>query len=324
MAESAGGQWIPGEDDEDRGKPPDSVMDLLEEQGKEGIIVNGVLAWILANRENGAFGIWKQIAEHHYGDKEVFEARNLLIKVTPSLAEKIPKMDKKRRNKGHALDDINSSITYMKEKGLMAPLVLATSEQWRSSPQCMGSVKPQASMGDMASKVHKLEEIMGEFMATSSKKMEILTELVKSNVNEVVKKPEEVKRKHTEEPIILDEGTGEIQETSYAAIASTGSQDTRRTMTQNQEESVALKNLLQKITIQNPEKKNLRQRNKDIFHGKAKAVEEETGAENLAADVDLVAFGVSTKTEPDQLKAFLIGKGREIENVECMTRPELL
>ena len=106
--------------------------------------------------------------------------------------------------------------------------------------------------------------------------------------------------------------------------ASTGSQDTRRTMTQNQEESVALKNLLQKITKQNPEKKNLRQRNKDIFHGKAKAVEEETGAENLAADVDLVAFGVSTKTEPDQLKAFLIGKGLEIENVECMTRPELL
>ena len=37
-----------------------------------------------------------------------------------------------------------------------------------------------------------------------------------------------------------------------------------------------------------------------------------------------MAFGVSTKTEPDQLKAFLIGKGLEIENVECMTRPELL
>ena len=64
MSNSAGGPWVPGEA-EDIGKPPESVSKFLEENGRQGIIVNGPIAWIMANRENGAIGIWKQIVEHH-------------------------------------------------------------------------------------------------------------------------------------------------------------------------------------------------------------------------------------------------------------------
>ena len=54
MAESAAGQWILGEEEGNLGKPPDSVIKLMQEQGNHGIIVNGVLAWIMATKENGA------------------------------------------------------------------------------------------------------------------------------------------------------------------------------------------------------------------------------------------------------------------------------
>ena len=205
MAESAGGEWIPGEEEEDLGKPPDSVMKLLEGQGKEGIIVNGVLAWIMAHKEEGANGIWKQIAEHHYGDKEVLEARNLLKKTNPVLEEKVPNMSKGRMttSKSHSIDDISNCFQYLGENSLM-PMVLATAEQWRMSPQNLGSMKPQATMGEMASKVQKLEEIMGEFMASSNRKMETITEIVKKNEKEITRKPEKiVKEKSTEDVVEL-------------------------------------------------------------------------------------------------------------------------
>ena len=189
-------------------------------------------------------------------------------------------------------------------------------------------MKPQATMGEMASKVQKLEEIMGEFMASSNKKMETITEIVKNNEKEITRKPEEiVKEKPSEEVIELiseEDGAGVKNQNSYAAIASNTSKFQSGLSSQNQDRGMILKKLLQNVMRQNPEKPKQKHKNKYVFHGKAKPDEEDTEKDNLAADVDLVAFGVSTKTEPDQLKAFLVGKGLEIENVECMTRPELL
>ena len=81
MNNSAAGHWVPGEEEGDIGKPPETVKKFLEEKGSQGIIVNGVIAWILANRENGATGIWKQIIEHHYRWK--MEVITEIIKVKP-------------------------------------------------------------------------------------------------------------------------------------------------------------------------------------------------------------------------------------------------
>ena len=82
--------------------------------------------------------------------------------------------------------------------------------------------------------------------------------------------------------------------------------------------------LLQSISSPTQKKPQEQQRKtRNVFHKNAQCENSEASSDNLAADVDLVAFGVS-RTEPDQMKAFLVGKGLEIENVECMTKPELV
>ena len=163
MTNSAAGPWVPGEEEGDIGKPPETVKKFLEEKGSQGIIMNGVIAWILANRENGATGIWKQIIEHHYGLKEVLEARNLLNMAVPTLKDHVTPMKKARQVMSYAVDDIILCFEFLTENKTMMPLVLATTEQWLESPQSMGSISPEATMGEMASKVQKLEEVMGEF-----------------------------------------------------------------------------------------------------------------------------------------------------------------
>ena len=194
------------------------------------------------------------------------------------------------------------------------PLVLATSEQWLESPQSLGSISPEATMGEMASKVQKLEEIMGEFMATNNLKMEAITEIIQS-------KPEAVSKK---KEIVIEDETHEVfKETSYASKALAGSHISSKVPPSQLQTSDPLRKLLLNLTSQTPKKPQHKPRTKNVFHGKAQS-DDEKASNNLAADVDLVAFGVSTKTEPDQLKAFLVGKGLEIENVECMTRPELV
>ena len=66
MIDSTAGELTPfSGKDQDMGKPPDNVKILLEEHGKNGIIVNGTLAWIMSNRDSGAAGIWRQVAKHH-------------------------------------------------------------------------------------------------------------------------------------------------------------------------------------------------------------------------------------------------------------------
>ena len=86
-----------------------------------------------------------------------------------------------------------------------------------------------------------------------------------------------------------------------------------------------LQNTLGKRLEQKPAKDEPKKRN--IFHGKANPTESEnetTEENNLAADVELVAFGVNKEAKPEDLKKFLIDKGIKVTEVKCLTRIELL
>ena len=45
---------------------------------------------------------------------------------------------------------------------------------------------------------------------------------------------------------------------------------------------------------------------------------------SLAADVDIVAFGVAKTAEPEHLEKFLKDRGVEVEKIECLTKIELM
>ena len=94
--------------------------------------------------------------------------------------------------------------------------------------------------------------------------------------------------------------------------------------TQQQMLKNLLKNTLGKKveTQQNSEKP----KGRNIFHGKAKPTEKgdiEVEA-NLAADVELVAFGVNKTAEPEHLIKFLADKGIKVKEVKCLTKIELI
>ena len=73
------------------------------------------------------------------------------------------------------------------------------------------------------------------------------------------------------------------------------------------------------------EKQTEKPKRKLIFHGKATTSPEENVTEiSLAADVDIVAFGVAKTAEPEHLEKFLKDRGVEVEKIECLTNIELI
>ena len=62
-----------------------------------------------------------------------------------------------------------------------------------------------------------------------------------------------------------------------------------------------------------------------MFHDKATTSQEENVAEvSLAANVEIVAFGVAKTAEPEHLEKFLKDKGIVVEKIECLTKEELI
>ena len=70
--------------------PPEMHSELVK-HGENGVIVNGVISWILVQRETNPPEIWKSIALKHYGEAEVKEAWKEMAK----LKEKLKKLDPK-------------------------------------------------------------------------------------------------------------------------------------------------------------------------------------------------------------------------------------
>ena len=72
-----------------------------------------------------------------------------------------------------------------------------------------------------------------------------------------------------------------------------------------------------------PKPKTPRQQ-RNILYGTSKFVGDQNTEKLLAADVDLVATGVSKDCSNDDLKGFLTGKGVDVIAVETLTKAEVL
>ena len=92
-----------------RSLPPDLISEM-EKNSEHGIIVNGVINWILVQRETNAAEIWKNIAMAHYDDKELTEAWKEIEKFREKLSELGLNLLKYRITKANWLDDIGNAI----------------------------------------------------------------------------------------------------------------------------------------------------------------------------------------------------------------------
>lgn len=348
---NAGGPWIPSlsVDGETHGKgnPPEVVIKVMEEHGQNGIVISGVIAWIEVERQSGAGGVWRQVAETHWTHEEVTEAKKQLVNVlSAELVVSVKEKDKefvtnrigadKQLRKTREIKDIISILEYLSERSLM-PLVLASSCQMMKSPKSLGSVNPEASMGEMQTKVLSLETCMLSYMESNKQQIETLTEIV-TEQRRIAKTSCETpnkKRRFQEELLepwenASDTEIVEVSDESFASRAA-GIKPLRRASFSNQGPTgsqlmlkTMLKNAMEKKQAEK-EKESEKPKVRKMFHGNARTTGEETAEEaSLAADVDLVAFGVAKDAEPEQLKDFLIAKGIKVIDVQCMTKPELI
>ena len=366
-----GGQWIPPADGESHGKgdPPDNVTKMIEEQGQHGIVISGVIAWFEVHRHMAAGTIWRQVADTSWNYKDITEAKKQLLAIlTPSQLELITKNKDFRlkrttseleARKSLEITDIVSVLEYLSDTNAM-PLVMASTCQIRMSPKSLGSLSPEASLGEMATKVQSLEACLEKYMASTKQQIVTLTEIVteqrcekektqSQNAIRLSETPNKKRKLADENPEtsqelfetlnerVSDMEVMEVSESqnSYARALS-GIQPLRRASLTNppqarveqanQKQQQMLKTVLQN-TLGNKVDKSEKPKSRNIFHGKAKPTETgdaPTEENNLAADVDLVAFGVNLEAETDDLKSFLIAKGINVKDVKLLTKTELL
>ena len=73
-----GGRPAEGWEGGGKGEHPDNIIDVLRDNGKDGTIVSGFLAWIMVNRNESAKNIWKIVAISHCKDDDISGARKAL------------------------------------------------------------------------------------------------------------------------------------------------------------------------------------------------------------------------------------------------------
>ena len=76
MILSLGGRLV--REAEEAAKPPDEIVEMLVEYGENGIIIDGIIAWIAMNTDMTADNILKQLLEKSVDLTEVLKSREVL------------------------------------------------------------------------------------------------------------------------------------------------------------------------------------------------------------------------------------------------------
>ena len=316
--------------------PPD-IHEELVKNSDHGIIFNGVISWILVQKETNPPEIWKNIALKHYNEGEVKEAWKEMAKLKDKLKELEPKLGLAQKGYRHKpeteFDDIEEAVNKLTEAGCM-PLVMASSKMMLRAPRFWGKDKGEGISG-VAAELKELKEAMVGFVKKNEKQMDELKvevmnattvaksrvmpkQLVQNQVPETPKTPGgSSKRTRFEFEHGIEEGIeaekNEWTDVSYAQKAGA-----------KKREAVAeLANMLSESKSRSMKDKEVKadKAKTKVIYGSAKPVTEEI---NLAADVSLVAFNVNKNCTKEHMKTFLFEKGIDVVDVSEMTREEVL
>ena len=309
-------------------KPPDDVIKMLLDYGENGIVIDGVIAWVMVNKDMNADNIKKQLMEQKFNKTEILAARKALIAAAagPELEVLYPAVSINRNSMIEGIKDIVEIIRRLSESGKM-PLVLASPDQLRRCPKT-GISKQAAPALDLQNKIASLETSMKDFMETSQKQMESLTKEVRKNseTKKTLEIPEirigtpNKKRKTSESEI--QEVFSSTQGPTYAQKLVSGVHPLGRKQENFQPVTQQMMNTAIEDALRAKQSNKEKPKSKHIFRGSAQLESTETAS--LAADVDLVASGVARDATEKQLEDFLIAKGIKPVKVECLTKTELI
>ena len=118
-----GGGWEGGGDSDaiDRG-----LLEFLKDNGKNGVVIDGVVSWIEMQMEVAADGIWKAQAEAKYSDDEVMAGKKALWDAAmKNIGDTQPRRQGKSK-RWSDIDDIHKALIKLKCVNAL-PLILASS-----------------------------------------------------------------------------------------------------------------------------------------------------------------------------------------------------
>ena len=161
-----------------KGNPPKEMINMLLENGNNGIVIDGIISWVVVNKEMTAEGINKLLLERFMDKEEIMKSR-IALKTAGGyhLEEIYPDITIDRREPRLAVMDIVKSIRMLSDEGKM-PLVLASPDQMRRCPPA-GSCP--ASVPELENRMKSLENCMTEFMEKNKKQMEDMVQEVKKS-----------------------------------------------------------------------------------------------------------------------------------------------
>ena len=320
-----GGAWVPDTGGGGEGDLPTNILQQLRDHGKNGVVISGLVAWMEVQMNTEGCDIWRGLAERNWLDSEVTHAKEALSSACGDvLTTLVPEFKTRRQKKEKEIEDIRKAIVALQINNRM-PLVLASTGMMKRCPPAWGQ-PATATTQDVMGKVHMLEEVMTNHMEQQRKQMESLSQQITAmrgtgTLPKIPGKPDlaidltdtpSKKRK-------LAESTGQ---TSYAAAAGAAvggvhplPHGTQQQPSMSQLQQVFQQQINPRIPPRSP---------RNICFGTAKSSGDQNIENMLAADVDLVASGVSKDCSDDDLSQFLKGKGIETVAVETLTRTEIL
>ena len=332
-ADLKGGGW-PGTSG---GSIDHGVLEFFDGGGKNGIVINGLIAWINVVHDGTAENIWKEQAESHYDVSEVTEAKDILWQ---ACGDNIGDKDRRQGNnkKRSDLEDIHKALKRLKSDHKL-PLILGTSEMFAKAPS-FGGISEESSNGDVISKVKDLENVIETFMKKQNDQMKELTDIITVSASQVKlhstavnnlkesesqETPRTKKRKLAEAETVPSASPADILgDKENISESFNGATKTYAAVTgsvagyvQGGQHGPPQVGGVRGITPLGPRGR----KHSVLIFGKATSSTDKK-EENLAADVELVATGVSKDASEGQFKEFMTGKGIEVLEIMKLTTYE--
>ena len=331
-------------------------QDYLMLHARNGVILNGVLTWIDIQQRTTAPQVWRNQANAWFSEPEVIEAKEALWRVCEKKIDIIGKMVNRTSSdkKNVSIGDIGDAMAKLREKDAL-PLMLGSSLMLLRIPCYNTMSKDDADISTVVTRVNTLEDSMNEHMKQQAIQMTNLVNIVNKfsssalagssstpNLPPQRERLESLSKKHKldddmnevfhqqqVQPVVLpprhqpsqilqhQPAQDHVQQlpvlppTSAPSFPSLPSEQSYAQVTQRPQYN------WKNVQNQQFQQQNKR-RSSTLLFGQSK-VGKDNQTQLLAANVNLVAAGVSKGATDEQLKEFLEDKGVKVEEIECLT-----
>ena len=310
---------------EENGIVDSGLIEFLQLKGSNGIVIDGLIAWIDLNLDCVAEDLWMVKTLETFSEDEVNSAKTALWAACEmNIGETIPRRQGENKKKSD-VNDIVKALKKLQGSNVM-PLILSTGKMMMRTPVAE-QVSRDSSDNNLALKVSTLESSMNSFIKQQTDQMTELKNLINMSSNPPASMVRPPVFKHVRAAAVID--------------GSTASPNKRKRHNENNSEditivttappgpnSVSEPSFSSVAKLGNQNVNGIKQLNNDrpprrpsIMYGTSKVGNDEN-VELLAADVALVASGVSKDASPQQLKDFIEGKGIRVVAIDKLTRDD--